>query len=117
MGNEKAQGIFDLMLAGADFTDQTEVELWNEIRTYALAYVDMRSLWVILNREEKVEKDARRTSCHNMFMSALRVYQRYLDGKGKGTLWANWLFQEELGRKYVGDFAGYFLLCSSLKER
>lgn len=117
MSYEEAKEIFDLLIKESDFADETEVELWEDLRNAAIAYVDIRSLWIVLTKEQRGEKDSGRTSRHNVFMSALKIYGRYLSDKGKNTGWIDLLFRDNADRKYVGDFSGYFLLFSSLRSR
>lgn len=117
MSYEEAKEIFDLLIKETDFEDETEVELWEDLRNAAMAYVDIRSLWLILSKEQRGEKDSGRTSRHNVFMSSLKIYGRYLSDKDKNTRWIELLFRDNVDRKYVGDFSGYFLLFSSLISR
>ena len=46
-------------------TDADAKEMYEELTAAATKYAGIRAEWLLLSREEKAERDGRRTSCHD----------------------------------------------------
>jgi len=116
---EEMQEIHNLM-AEAAYIDEDAQELYNDLLNAAIKYADIRANWQLLSREEKQEKDASRTACHDAVIVNLNAFCRYLNLQGKETVWRDTLGDEEAdpyNRKRIGDFACYLTFISGLFAR
>lgn len=115
---EKALSIYRQIFDAADLSDADFTMLWGEVISYASEYVQCRNYWAILNKAEKLSKDAARTQKHNVFMSSLEVLVRYMEKMNWDTSWKDALYEDgHISRKTLGDFAGYLLLFGALSNR
>ncbi len=89
-----------LQLVMARQGDADAEELRRDVLKKAFRYTEYRFNWETYTREEKMDRDASRTSAHNVFMDSVNIYIRYLN-RINGTQ------QEGLGpdRKKNGDLA------------
>ena len=100
--------------------DPDALELYEELIDVATRYAAIRSSWRCLSKEEKIEKDFSRTSCHNSVIIRLNMLSRYLRMQGKPSAWRDELGYEEddkYYRKSIGDFACYMVFVNSLCAR
>lgn len=86
--------------------DETSAELYADLKKSAYRYADMRYQFSEMEREEKRDKDAYRSSMHNRFMDNTRIYLRYLHNNG---IEIPDIKQMEEDRKLFGHFACYFI--------
>lgn len=102
-------------------TDPDAVEIYEELLETAVEYAAIRNSWnVLFSREERNEKDARRTSLHNSVIINFNMLSRYLRMQGKKAEWRDKLGYEEndrLYRKTIGDFACYLAFINGLCAR
>lgn len=82
-------------IAGEIGSDADGMELYDELMAVAVRYASIRAGWPLLSREEKMEKDSRRTSCHNSVITHLNMLARYLKQQGKKAAWRDRLGYEE----------------------
>ena len=61
---EKMQELHEAMISEIG-SDSDAVELYEELLATAGRYAAIRAGWSHLSREEKMDQDSRRTSCHN----------------------------------------------------
>lgn len=94
--------------------DTEEMEYWNDFITSCLEYAEIRSTWLFLSREEKLEKDTLRTAIHNTVLRNLSILKRIFEIKNKNIAWYN-RFNDD--RKRIGDFACYISYIHSLTSR
>lgn len=101
-------------------SDTDGAELYEELMTVAIRYASIRAGWPLLDREEKMEKDSRRTSCHNSVITHFNMLARYLKQQGKDAAWRDRLGYEEddpYNRKTIGDFACYLTFVNGVNAR
>lgn len=100
--------------------DQDAVELYEELIAVATRYAAIRAGWQQLSREEKMDRDPSRTSCHNSVITHFNMLARYLKMQGKQAKWRDLLGYEEddkYFRKTIGDFGCYIVFVNSLCAR
>ena len=75
---------------------------------------------VKMTREQKMEIDERRTSCHDSLIVKFNMLARYLKMQGKPAAWRDTLGHLEddpANRKRIGDFACYLVFINSINAR
>ena len=116
---EEMEQIHLQMITGIG-NDEEAIELYQDILSQALKYVEYRTNWALWSKEEKMEKDDYRTSCHNMVIVNFNVFARYMKSQGHSTEWRDALGDENVipyARKRIGDFACYLVFVNALNER
>ena len=96
------------------------IELYDELIKIATRYASIRANWILLSREEKIEQDSGRTSCHNSVIIHLNMLARYLKQQGETAVWRDRLGYEEddpYNRKAIGDFACYLAFVNGINAR
>ena len=109
-----ANKIFNAIYSSIDTSDEDAVALYNDFLEGAFAYANVRSGWLMLSKEEKMDQDKGRTLKHDSIINRTNILARYLEKTGKDISWRN-----ELGesRKTIGDFACYVALFYGLGAR
>ena len=100
--------------------DGESQELYDELIAIATRYLTFRANWCLWNKEEKMERDSARTSCHDSVIVKFNMLERFLKVKGKEARWREVLGYEENDfnlRKRIGDFACYMVFVNSLLAR
>ena len=100
--------------------DTDSLELYEELITTATRYMVFRSNWLLWSREEKMDKDSSRTSCHDSVIVKFNQLARYLKSQSKSAAWRDTLGYEENDRyfrKRIGDFACYLVFVNSVLAR
>lgn len=100
--------------------DEEAQELYRELISVSTRYMSFRSNWSLWSREEKMEKDSARTSCHDSVIVKFNMLERFLKMQGKDARWRKVLGYEEDDpnfRKRIGDFACYLVFVNSLLAR
>jgi len=110
----EAEEIYEKMLASIDFNDSDAKEIWDELIESLIKYAAIRSKWLTLTREERVEKDPGRSLVHNSLIASFNMLSRYLERIDKDTSWRVQLGEE---RKRIGDFACYIAFIFGLNAR
>ena len=90
--------------------DAEAKEIYNELASTAAKYAVVRAEWPTLDREEKAERESRRTSLHDSVIVKLNMLARYLKMQGKTAAWRDCLGDEKgnlYDRKRLGDMACY----------
>ena len=116
---EQMQQIHERMIEEVS-SDADAMELYDELIAVATRYAEMRAKWLLMEREEKMEKDSLRTSYHNSVILHFNMLARYLKSQGKDAVWRDLLgYEEEDGynRKAIGDFACYLVFLNSINAR
>lgn len=116
---EKMQMIHAEMLAEIGANAEA-IELYDELIKIATRYASIRANWILLSREEKIEQDSGRTSCHNSVIIYLNMLARYLKQQGETAVWRDRLGYEEddpYNRKAIGDFACYLAFVNGINAR
>lgn len=101
-------------------TDADAKEMYEELTAAATKYAGIRAEWLLLSREEKAERDGRRTSCHDSLIVKFNMLARYLKMQGKAATWRDCLGdgkENPNNRKRIGDFACYIVFVNSLNAR
>lgn len=101
-------------------TDPDALELYDDVIKVATRYVAIRVNWLLMSREEKMEQDPGRTSCHNSVITHFNMLARYLKQQSKAAAWRDELGYEEddgYSRKTIGDFACYLVFVNSINAR
>lgn len=100
--------------------DEDALELYEELLSAANKYSVFRSNWCVWSKEEKMDKDPSRTSCHNSLIVKFNQLARFLRMQGKAAAWRDVLGYEEddpYCRKRLGDFACYIVFINSVNAR
>lgn len=100
--------------------DDGAKEIYEELLATVNRYASIRAEWPLLGREEKMEKDSGRTSCHNSVITHLNMLARYLRRQGEDAEWREKLGYEEddkYNRKKIGDFACYLAFVNGINSR
>lgn len=100
--------------------DTDSLELYEELITTATRYMVFRSNWLLWNKEEKMDQDPGRTSCHNSVIVKFNQLARYLKTQSRPAAWRDALGYEEddkYFRKRIGDFACYLVFVNSILAR
>ena len=100
--------------------DEDSKELYEDLVKQCTKYAEYRINWLLYNREEKINKDSYRSSCHDTLIIKFDILSRYIKSLGISTDW-----REELGdvklnplnRKKIGDFACYIAFINGLNAR
>lgn len=116
---EEMQCLHRALLAAIIGDDDAE-ELYADLIKRATEYAIIRSKWVLFTRQEKMDIDPRRTSCHDSVIIHFNMLARYLKSIDRDTSWRNVLGYEEddpFNRKRIGDFACYLAFTNSINAR
>lgn len=100
--------------------DSDALELYDDLIKVATRYAAIRANWSLMSREEKMEQDPGRTSCHNSVITHFNMIARYLKQRGKIAAWRDELGYEEddsYNRKAIGDFACYLAFVNGINAR
>lgn len=100
--------------------DEMAVELYKSLSAKASRYSGFRSEWVTLSKEQKMDIDSSRTSCHDSMIVEFNKLSRYLRSQGKVAKWREVLGEEKddpYNRKKIGDFGCYLALINALNAR
>jgi SPX domain protein involved in polyphosphate accumulation len=118
---QEAEEIYDKIHAAVFKDDDPDaLELWNDLLVKAMDYTKIRCEWSGLSREEKLERDASRTSCHDSLIRQFQILERYLVKMGKDTSWRELLgdtSKDPYLRKRIGDMGAYICLFTSISNR
>ena len=116
---EQMKKIHEDMLAEIG-EDEDALELYADLCNAIFPYAEIRAKWHTLSREEKMDKDPFRTSCHDNVILHLNMLARYLKMQGKTTQWREVLGDEKVDksvRKGIGDFCCYIIFINSICAR
>lgn len=100
--------------------DTDAIELYEELVIAANKYSAFRAAWCVWSREEKLDRDASRTSCHDSMIVKFNQLARYLKMQGKDTAWRDklgYVEDDSYNRKVIGDFACYIVFVNSICAR
>lgn len=111
---ERANDIFVRIHNSINDTDEDAKELYEDFLDGAFKYASIRSLWLTMSKDEKMERDKERTLKHDSVINRINILARYLEKSGNDISW-----RTELGdsRKRIGDFACYIALFYGLEAR
>ena len=110
---EKFNNYYDEIVEKCHKNDEA-FDMWQDLLNKAIEYTSIRAKWSLMSTEEKIEKDAYRTACHDSFINSLKMYVRYLKQLGI-KLSANELIEQD--RKKIGDFANYIVFREAVNNR
>lgn len=116
---KEMQDIHSQMLADIG-RDADAGEIYRELTATAAKYAAVRAEWPTLGREEKAERDSRRTSLHDSVIVKFNMLARYLKKQGKDAGWRDCLGDEKenpYDRKRLGDMACYLAFVNGLNAR
>lgn len=101
-------------------SDEDALELYDELIAQATKYASFRANWCLWSREEKMERDPSRSSCHDSLLVKFNMLARYLRMLGKPAEWRDVLGDENADpyvRKRIGDFACFLVFLNSICSR
>lgn len=116
---EEANRIHQKMLAEIGHDPDAE-ELYLELVQSSVEYASVRSKWLLMSREERMDADSGRTGKHDSLIIKFLQLQRYLQANGKQTDWLTDLTGGEDikdARKRVGDMGCYIAFVYGLNAR
>lgn len=122
---EKSLSIEDMVQLHKDMVseignDSDSLELYDEMVETATRYASFRAKWPLMSKEEKMDTDLSRSSCHNSLIIKFNMLARYLKMQGKTAAWRDTLgFEEDdkYNRKRIGDFGCYIVFINSINSR
>ncbi len=100
--------------------DEDALDLYRELIEKATRYASIRADWMLWTREEKMDRDSSRTSCHNSLIVKFNQLSKYLRLQGHPARWRDILGYEEddgFSRKRLGDFGCYLVFINTLAAR
>lgn len=100
--------------------DSDSLELYDELVETATRYASFRAKWLFMSKEEKMDTDSSRSSCHDLLIIKFNMLSRYLKMQGKTAAWRDTLGYEEddkYYRKRIGDFGCYIVFVNSINAR
>lgn len=100
--------------------DSGSLELYDELIETATRYASFRAKWLLMSKEEKMDSDPSRSSCHDSLITKFNMLARFLKMQGKSAGWRDVLGYEEddkYNRKRIGDFGCYLAFVNSLLAR
>ena len=100
--------------------DEVALELYKDLLEQAVKYSEFRAKWFLWSKEEKIEQDAYRTSCHNALIDKFNILARYLKNHDYSVEWRESLGDVEKSpyvRKRIGDFACYLVFVEAVNAR
>ena len=111
---EDADEIFVGLKNCIDNGDEDAKELYYDFLEGAFKYSSIRSSWLTMTKDDKMERDKERTLKHDSVINRVNILARYLEKEGKDISW-----RVKLGdsRKKIGDFACYVALFYGLHAR
>lgn len=111
---ERANDIFVRIQNSINDTDEDAKELYIDFLEGAFKYAAIRSLWLTMTKDDKMERDKDRTLKHDSVINRINILARYLEKTSNDISW-----RAELGdsRKRIGDFACYIALFYGLEAR
>lgn len=110
----EAEEIYLKMISGLNLNDIYLKDIWDDLINNVLSYSAIRSKWLTLSREEKMEKDESRSIIHNAVIFSFNILCRYLLANNQDVSWRTQLGDE---RKRIGDFAVYIAYIYGLNAR
>lgn len=116
---EEMNQIHIKMLQGIG-ADPDAIELYQDALAQAIKYFQYRANWTLWKREEQLENDSYRTSCHNTLIMKFNILARYQKSLGHSAEWRDMLGDENMHthtRKRIGDFACYLAFVNAINER
>ncbi|MBQ7371308.1 MAG: hypothetical protein IJW67_05415 [Blautia sp.] len=116
LSSEEMDRLYEEM-AGEIGQDEDALELYGQLLETAIRYANFRAKWCLMTREEKLDADGSRTSCHNSVITKINMLSRYLRMQGKSAAWRDVLGDESVNRKRIGDFACYLVFVSAVNAR
>ena len=115
---EEMQTIHEEMLTEIG-NDEDALEIYNELVAQSVQYASFRQKWAFLSKEEKMNIDESRTSCHDSLIIKFNMMERILKMQGKTAAWRDKLGRTEEDRDYrkrIGDMGCYiafvYAVCS-----
>ena len=100
--------------------DDIALELYDDLLSQARKYHYYRSNWSTWSREEKMENDPVRSSCHDSLIIKFNMLARYLRQNGKTATWRDTLGDEKTNphvRKRIGELACFLMYIDSINSR
>lgn len=97
-----------------EINESSQEELRGDLLRSAIRYTSVRAEFSLMTADERREADESRTRLHNVFIADCDILARAMNKTGEDCSW-----RERLGadRKWIGDFACWMVLVSSLSNR
>lgn len=93
------------------------IDFYESMISKAVIYAKIRADWEFYSRDMKIEKDERRTACHDDFIMSLKVLIRYAN-KLVADVWKDLEEEvENIHRKDLGDIACYITYLIAVSNR
>lgn len=100
--------------------DEEALEIYDQLVKDAVRYASFRANWMLWSREERMDHDSSRSSCHDTVITKFNMLYRYLKAQGCLSKWRETLGdekQDDNNRKRIGDFACYIVFVNSINAR
>lgn len=100
--------------------DEKAVDLYEKIKKAGVEYIEIRTKWAVLLKEERKAINDLRTEKHNAVIDSLDALCVYLRSIGKEADWRDDIGYEKDGkyfRKRIGDFGCYIAFLLGLSTR
>lgn len=100
--------------------DEEANEFFKELVKKSIEYAKIRSEWLLMTTEQKIDADPGRTMKHDALIVKFNQLARYLKSIGKEASWRDELGYEEddkMNRKRIGDMGCYIAFIYAINAR
>ncbi|MGO3048436.1 MAG: hypothetical protein ACTIDZ_00185 [Staphylococcus sp.] len=122
---EESEKIYSTIVQDIDLNDSEEMEYWNDFINACSKYTAERSSWLLLNKQQRIDRDKNRSAIHDGLLVKLNIIRRVFESKNLNVEWFN-VFKiysdlgdekENINRKCVGDLANYIAYIYAINSR
>ncbi|WP_239724965.1 MULTISPECIES: hypothetical protein [unclassified Mammaliicoccus] len=125
LGFEECEKIYTKMVQNIDINDSEDIEYWNDLINACSEYTKERSSWLLLSKQQRIDRDKNRSAIHDGLLVKLNIIKRLFESKNLDVKWFNvFKINSDLGvekvnihRKRVGDLANYIAYIYAINSR
>lgn len=112
---EESEKIYNTIIQDIDVNSSEEMEYWNDLIDACAKYTKERSSWLLLSKQQTIDRDKNRSAIHDGLLVKLNIIKRLFESKNLDVKSFN-VFKinsdlgdekENIHRKRVGDLANY----------
>lgn len=122
---EESEKIYNTIVQDIDLNNSEEMEYWNDLINACSEYTKERSSWLLLSKQQRIDRDKNRSAIHDGLLVKLNIIKRLFESKNLDVRWFN-VFKinsdlgdekENIHRKRVGDLANYIAYVYAINSR
>lgn len=122
---EESEKIYSTIVQDIDLNNSEEMEYWNDLINACSEYTKERSSWLLLSKQQRIDRDKNRSAIHDGLLVKLNIIKRLFESKNLDVKWFN-VFKinsdlgdekENIHRKRVGDLANYIAYIYAINSR